>query len=58
MTDLTALIETTAIDSDGRPIQPSEIVPVMILLLQRLQRLPDFKAIVQECLDDLRYREQ
>ena len=56
MPDLTALIETTAIDSEGKPIQPSEIVPVMILVLQRFQRLPDFAAIVQECLDDLRYR--
>ena len=56
MSDLTALIEKAAIDSKGKPIQPSEIVPVLILLLQRFQRLPNFEAIVQECLDDLRYR--
>jgi hypothetical protein len=56
MPDLTTLIETTAIDSEGKPIQPSEIVPVLIRLLQRFQRLPDFESMVQECLDDLRYR--
>lgn len=56
MTDLTMLIETTAIYSTGKPIQPSEIVPLMHLLIERLLRLPDSEVIVQECLDDLRYR--